>query len=129
MGWSAYQELPIIFPENPEFSSVIAENYEDAGQWRIGAEFRASQHWALQLGYLFDETGQPVESMSPLLGDGDRTAYTGGLSYYTDRFRFDLGLEYVKTEARSTGGNSNDGFDGTYEGNSPLVHMSFTIKF
>ena len=129
MGWSAYQELPIIFPENPEFSSVIAENYEDAAQYRIGGEYRASQHVALQLGYLFDETGQPVESMSPLLGDGDRTSYTGGLSYYTDRFRFDLGLEYVKTEARSTGGNSNDGFDGTYEGNSPLVHMSFTIKF
>jgi long-chain fatty acid transport protein len=129
MGWSAYQELPIIFPENPEFSSVIAENYEDADQYRIGGEYRASQHWAFQLGYLFDETGQPVESMSPLLGDGDRTAYTGGLSYYTDRFRFDLGLEYVETETRSTGGNSNDSFEGTYEGNSPLVHMSFTIKF
>jgi len=67
--------------------------------------------------------------MSPLFGDGDRTAYTGGLSYYTDRFRFDLGLEYVETETRSTGGNSNDSFEGTYEGNSPLVHMSFTIKF
>ena len=43
--------------------------------------------------------------------------------------RFDLGLEYVETETRSTGGNSNDSFEGTYEGNSPLVHMSFTIKF
>jgi len=33
MGWSAYQELPIIFPENPEFSTVLEENYEDADQW------------------------------------------------------------------------------------------------
>ena len=129
MGWSAYEELPIVFPENPEFSSSIEENFEDAAQYRFGMEFRAGRHWALQLGALYDETGQPVESMSPLLGDGDRTAYTGGISYFTDRFRFNLGLEYVEIEARSTGGNSYDGFDGRYEGNSPLVHTSIIIKF
>ena len=129
MGWSSFQELPIIFPENPEFSSVIPENYEDAYQYRFGGEYRANQHWALQLGYLFDETGQPVESMSPLLGDGDRTGYTAGLSYYTDRFRLDVGYMYLETDGRSTGGSSIDGFDGFYEGKAHLAGATFTIKF
>ena len=129
MGWSSFQELPIIFPENPEFSSVIAQNYEDAYQYRFGLEYRANQHWAFQLGYLFDETGQPVESMSPLLGDGDRTGYTAGLSYYTDRFRLDVGYEHIKTDGRSTDGNSLDGFDGFYEGNANLAGATVTIKF
>lgn len=129
MGWSAYEQLPIVFPENPEFSTVIEENFEDAAQYRFGMEFRAGRHWALQLGALYDETGQPVESMSPLLGDGDRTAYTAGISYFTDRFRFNIGFETVDTEARSTDGNSHDGFDGRYEGTSPLVHTSIIIKF
>jgi long-chain fatty acid transport protein len=129
MGWSVYESLPIIFPENPEFSSVREENWEDAPQYRVGVEFRASQHWDLRLGYLVDETPQPAEGMSPLLADGDREAYMGGLSYHTDRFRFDIAYEHVDLETRSTEGQSPDGFNGTYEGQSPLLHMSITLKF
>ena len=129
MGWSVYESLPIIFPENPEFSSVRVENWEDAPQWRVGLEFRATQRWDLRIGYLVDETPQPAEGMSPLLADGDREAYMGGLSYHTDRFRFDIAYEHVDLETRSTEGGSEDGFNGTYEGQSPLLHMSITLKF
>jgi len=130
MGWSSFDELTLVFPENPELSTTIPENYEDAAQYRIGGEYRASQHVALQGGYLFDETGQPVESMSPLLGDGDRTGYSVGFSYFTDRFRFDLGYMYLETDARSTGGASIDGFEGTYDdGKASLAGATFTIKF
>jgi len=129
MGWSAYETLPIVFPENPEFSSVREENWEDAAQWRIGVEFRATQHWDLRIGYLEDETPQPAAGMSPLLADGDRVSYMGGLSYHTDRFRFDIAYEQVEIDTRSTEGQSQEGFDGTYEGNSPLLHMSITLKF
>jgi long-chain fatty acid transport protein len=129
MGWSAYQELPIIFPENPEFSSVRPENWVDASQWRVGAELRASQHWELRLGYLEDETPQPPEGMSPLLADGSRKSYMGGFSIVGNRCRFDIAYELVKLETRSTGGASQDAFEGTYEGESPLLHMSFLVKF
>ena len=129
MGWSVWEELPIIFPENPEFSTVREENFEDAAQWRIGIELRANQHWDLRIGYLEDDTPQPPAGMSPLLADGDRVAYMGGLSYHTDRFRFDIAYEYVDSETRSTEGMSHDGFDGTYESASPLLHMSITLKF
>jgi long-chain fatty acid transport protein len=128
-GWSVYEDLPIIFPENPEFSEVREENFEDADQWRIGIELRATQHWDFRIGYLEDETPQPAEGMSPLLADGDRVAYMGGLSYHTDRFRFDIAYEYVDTDARSTEGQSLDNFDGTYDALSPLLHMSITLKF
>ncbi len=129
MGWSVYEDLPIIFPEDPQFSTVREENWEDSSQWRIGIELRANQHWDLRLGYLEDDTPQPAAGMSPLLSDADRKAYMGGLSYHTDRFRFDIAYEYVDPETRSTEGMSHDGFDGTYESESPLLHMSFTLKF
>jgi long-chain fatty acid transport protein len=128
-GWNVYEDLPIIFPENPEFSSVREENWEDAAQWRIGVELRASQHWDLRIGYLEDETPQPPEAMSPLLADNDRVSYMGGISYHTDRFRFDIAYEQVEGDARSTDGQSNDGFDGTYDSGGPLLHMSITLKF
>ena len=74
-------------------------------------------------------TPQPADGMSPLLADGDRVAYMGGLSYHTDRFRFDIAYEHVDTDARSTEGQSLDGFDGAYDAVSPLLHMSITLKF
>ena len=129
MGWSVYETLPIVFPENPEFSSVREENWEDAAQWRVGVEFRATQRWDLRIGYLEDDTPQPAEGMSPMLSDGDRVSYMGGLSYHTDRFRFDIAYEQVEIDTRSTGGQNPEGFDGTWEGKSPLLHMSITLKF
>ena len=130
MGWTSFDELAIIFPENPELSSVVPENFEDAAQYRIGGEYRASQHVALQLGYLIDETPQPIQSMSPLLGDGDRTGYSAGFSYYTNRFRLDLGYMYIKNDVRSTEGSSWDGFNGRYEdAKAHLAGATFTIKF
>ena len=129
MGWSVYEDLPIIFPENPEFSSVREENWDDAPQWRVGVELRANEHWDFRVGYLEDETPQPAVGMGPLLADATRQAYMGGLSYHTTSFRFDIAYEYVDAEARSTGGQSSDGFDGVYDADSPLLHMSLTFKF
>ena len=60
--------------------------------------------------------------MSPLLADGDRTAYMGGLSYHTDRFRFDIAYEQVDISwTRSTEGQNEEGFDGTWEGKLPVA--------
>ena len=69
------------------------------------------------------------KGMSPLLGDATRKSYMGGLSYHTDRFRFDIAYEFVDSEERSTDGQSYDGFNGTYKAESPLLHMSLTFKF
>ncbi len=77
MGWSVYKDLPIIFPENPEFSSVRQEDFEDAPQWRVGAELRATEHWEFRVGYLEDETPQPAAGMSPLLADATRHGLHG----------------------------------------------------
>jgi long-chain fatty acid transport protein len=129
MGWSSYQELPITFPENPEFSTVLEEGWEDAAQYRFGMEYRASANWAFQLGALYDETPQPIDVMSPLLADGDRTGYTAGLSYFTSKFRFNLGVEDLDIDTRSTDGTSIDGFNGTYVSDAWLVHTSFLIRF
>ncbi len=129
MGWSSFEQLSIVFPENPLLSEVVREDYENAAQYRFGGEYRASRHVALQLGWLFDETGQPIASMSPLLGDGDRTAYSGGISFMTGRLRIDLGYMFLEYDGRSTEGTSWDGFDGLYEGEAQLGGATFTFTF
>jgi long-chain fatty acid transport protein len=129
MGWSSFQELELIFPNNPEFNETIEENYENSNEYRFGMEWRASEHWAFQLGAVYDETPQPVETMTPLLGDGDRTTGTIGLSYSTKTFRLDIGYEYLDAEERCTDGTSLVGYDGCYDAKAHLAAASFTFLF
>ena len=129
MGWSSFQELALIFTDYPEFNEVIPEDYEDADQYRLGFEFRPSEHIALQLGTLYDETPQPAANMTPLLGDSNRTSVTGGLSWIKGGFRLDLGFEHIWLDDRSTEGTSLSGYDGRYEGTANLAGASMTFTF
>lgn len=128
-GWSSFQTLPIEFVDYPHLNEVVEEYYEDSNTIRAGLEFRVNDSWALQAGYLEDETPQPVESMSPLLGDGDRTGYSAGLSWIHGRMRTDLGYMYLDFESRSTGGDSLDGYDGRYDTNANLVGLTLTLMW
>ncbi len=132
MGWSSFQELPITFTDYPELSDVVVQNYEDSDQYRIGLEYRASGKLALRLGYLEDETPQPVESMSPLLGDGDRTGYSFGIGFNIRGTQIDIGYMYLEFDDRHTGDNggiSLDGYEGSYKTIANLVGITTTLKF
>jgi long-chain fatty acid transport protein len=119
MGWNSFQELPITFPEDPQFDEAVEQNYEDADQYRLGFEWRYSEHMAFQAGALYDNTPQPTESMSPLLGDGDRTGVTLGMSFTIgEHFWTDLGYMYLDFDERCTDGDSLDGYDGCYRDTS-----------
>jgi long-chain fatty acid transport protein len=129
MGWSSFQSLDLIFTEYPEFNETINENYEDSDAYRLGFECRASSKIAFQLGLEYDNTPQPVEAMTPLLGDGDRTVYAAGLSVILKRFRLDMAYEYIDLETRSTGGGSYAGYEGSYAGVAHLAAVSLTWMF
>lgn len=129
MGWSSFQSLPISFPENPELSDDVIELYDDTKQYRFGVEYQINDVWAVQGGWLFDETPQPVESMSPLLGDGDRTGYCVGLSWHGHKFWVDAGYMYLTFDSRSTGGQSFDGYEGRYDTEGHLFGLSLGARF
>jgi long-chain fatty acid transport protein len=129
MGWSVYEELSLVFPQNPEFNETLEENFVDSDKYAAGLEFRASPHWRFQLGYEYDNTPQPISSMTPLLGDANRRVYTVGVGWQGKRFWLDFAAQLVSGEERSTEGWSNVGFDGTYEATSPLFATSLGWKF
>ncbi len=132
MGWSSFKELVIEFPDYPHLSSAVEENYQNSEQIRFGAEWRMSQSWALRAGYVFDETPQPIESMSPLFADGDRDCYSVGLGYISksSNWGVDVAYEYLELEERSTEGRSYDGFEGTFhDSKAHLFGASLFWKF
>lgn len=132
MGWSSFDELTLEFPDYPFLNSTTPENYEDSEQYRFGVEWRVTSSWAVRGGYGHDKTPQPTASMSPLFGDGDRDFYSVGLGFLnrSNSWGFDIGYEYLEMEDRSTGGESYDGFEGTFHNaTAHLFGASFIFKF
>ena len=129
--WSTFDQLPLTFPTEPGLDSVIPENYKNSWQVRAGVERRLEEGWALRLGYHYDRTPVPTESVSPLLPDNDRHCLSMGWSWTsTSRHVFvDGGLWYLFLPQRSTEGMNRDGYNGTYENSAFTLGASLGYRF
>lgn len=121
--WNVFDELDLEF-DNPALNQTIPEEYEDAIQVRFGAHYDVTENFILRAGYIYDETPQPIQSVSPLLPDDTRNDYTFGIGYKRGNMTYDAGFMYVDTGDRSTVengvGQNDSGFDGTYSANATL---------
>jgi long-chain fatty acid transport protein len=131
MGWSSFDELPITFTggaTNSLPSTVIPEEWDDAYSYRAGLRWTASPTSQWRLGYVFDETPQPEEAVSPLLPDADRNGVTLGYGH-SGAIGFDVAVMYLdfkeRTRNRSFPGESI--FFGTY--NTQAVLVGVTLNF
>lgn len=125
-GWSSFDKIDIRFTANPAFSSEIPENYEDVYNYRLGIKWTAGQGTEWRFGYVFDETPQPEEAISPLLPDGDRTGYTIGYGHRGNH-SFDIAFMYLPFDER-TRDESFEGegdFFGTYETTAYLLGLTY----
>jgi long-chain fatty acid transport protein len=131
-GWSSFQEVPIEFTGGATNSlpdTVIPEEWEDANNYRLGLRWNASPTTQWRFGYVFDESPQPEESVSPLLPDADRNGITVGYGHSGPGLGFDVALMYLdfeeRTRARSFPGEGP--FFGTY--NTQAILLGFTLNW
>jgi len=113
--WSTFQSLPVTFPDRPDLSGVITEDYSDSFQYRFGVERTLNDRWAVRGGYFWDETPAPPASVSPLLPDSDRNGICVGASWTSGKWRLDGASWLVLARDRSTDGLNRDGYQGTYK--------------
>jgi long-chain fatty acid transport protein len=131
--WSVFDELVLEF-EDPNIGTLaIPEGYQNSIQFRLGLHYDFAENWRLRGGYIYDESPQPIESVSPLLPDNDRHDFAIGLGYTLDKWQFDAGYMLVDFGERSTvengEGKNHDGFDGTYASIAHLFFVSFGYHF
>ncbi len=131
-GWSSFDELPITFTGgtgNSLPSQVIPQNWDDAYNYRAGLRWNSSSTSQWRIGYVFDETPQPEEAVSPLLPDADRNGITLGYGHTGGTVGFDLAVMYLdfkeRTRNQSFEGESN--FFGTY--NTQAILIAATLNF
>lgn len=131
-GWSVFDEVALTFSDDT-FDTVLEENYDDAFQFRFGAEYHLNPETDLLAGFVYDNTPQPVESVSPLLPDADRLDYSIGVTHRGFGGEWTLAYMLVDFQERDTFeggvGQNLDGFDGTYRSIAHIPTIGYSRNF
>ncbi|MDZ7289414.1 MAG: outer membrane protein transport protein [candidate division KSB1 bacterium] len=132
-NWSIFDEIALHFKETSSLDQTVPEEYKDSWQLRVGTHYELTDKISLRAGYIFDQSPEPIQSVSPLLPDSDRHDFSIGLGYNFGKYQLDLGYMMVLAGERSTVengvGKNHYGFDGTYNTRADLFFGSFGINF
>ena len=137
--WSSYKELNIDIENNTPLlpDSRSAKNWKNVVGIYVGGEYRVTDPLALRLGFRYDPTPVPAETMGPELPDADKLYYCAGLGYKLSNWTFDLAYMYVDKKDRTVdnqvdlppGGSYGTGFNGTWTGDAHLVALDIGYRF
>jgi long-chain fatty acid transport protein len=136
--WHTFKTLAIDIRDNNGLlpDAVRPEDWEDKMAVYFGAEYRVTDPLALRLGFRYDPTPVPANTMSPLLPDSDKMYYCAGAGYKVRNWTFDLAYMYVDKKDRTVNNQINvappsigSGFNGTWSGDSHLVAFDIGYKF
>ncbi|HEX9206290.1 MAG TPA: outer membrane protein transport protein, partial [Candidatus Deferrimicrobiaceae bacterium] len=125
--WSSFQELRITNVSVPQYTVVRAQNWEDVMAFRAGLEYRVTDPIALRVGYSYDPTPVPAETLSPLLPDSDRNYYTAGAGFKFGNWTIDISGIYIDKKDRNVSniraensptGAPNAGQNGEWKGDA-----------
>ena len=129
-GWSSFSDVPINFTGGATNSlpdSTLPQNWDDVYNYRIGLRWTQANGRQWRFGYVYDETPQPEEGMSPLLPDANRNGFTVGYGMN----HLDLALMYLLFDERSRDrnfpGEDQSTFFGTY--NTTAILLGATVNF
>ncbi|HEX9942502.1 MAG TPA: outer membrane protein transport protein [Thermoanaerobaculia bacterium] len=130
-GWSSFDTVPIEFiggATNSLPDAEILEEWDDVYNYRAGLRWQASPTSQWRFGYVFDETPQPEEAVSPLLPDADRNGFTLGYGH-TGAIGFDIAVLYLdfKERSRNRSFPGEGAFFGNY--NTQAVLVGLTLNF
>jgi long-chain fatty acid transport protein len=112
-GWSSFDTLPLVFVSVPPLSSSIEEGWDDVMNYRLGLRWMRPGGSEWRFGYVYDETPQPDQHVSPLLPDANRNGFTVGWGGQFAQTSLDVALMYLPFDERTTT-VSADNFNGTY---------------
>lgn len=128
-GWSSFDVLVIDFTRDQLPDATRPQNWDDAFNYRVGFRWNTAGGNQWRLGYVFDETPQPEEAISPLLPDADRNGFTLGYGWQGGgRASLDLAVMYLDFDEierfRNFPGEEESEFFGTYENKAVLVGLT-----
>jgi long-chain fatty acid transport protein len=143
--WSSFNELRIELPTvligaGPSAAlgtSTSPKKWKDVATLRLGAQYKVTDPLALRVGFAYDPSPVPADTMGPELPDADRLNYMLGAGYKYKNWTFDGSYFYVAKKDRTVNnqtatsptGTAGSGFNGTWEGDAHLLAFDVGYKF
>ncbi len=126
-GWSSYDELDIdLTGSTLGDPAAVPKDWDDCWAFRFGAQYGVTENLDIRVGYAYDNTPQPEETVGPELPDADRHNYTFGIGYRVGKATFDLAYMFVDFKDRKV---DNAIQSGTYKSEAHLFGANLTYKF
>jgi long-chain fatty acid transport protein len=130
-GWSSFEQVKIDFTGGATNSlpdATIRESWEDVYNYRLGIRWTTSPTSQWRAGYVYDETPQREEGISPLLPDANRNGFSLGYGY-TGGIKADFAIMYLPFDERSRSKNfpGEGPFFGTYNTTAWLLGATLTF--
>jgi long-chain fatty acid transport protein len=134
-GWKNFEMLDLDFDVDA-LDQAIHFNYENTWQIRVGLDYTASEKVELMAGWVYDNTPQPLASVSPILPDSDRQDYSIGLRWKLNEtwdvsgaYMLVVGKERTNIENGQPVRNSDTYPVGTYKNLANIFGVGVGIHF
>lgn len=137
--WSSYDNLTIAFddplnPLDPTSNIQSSEkNWKDTWRYQVGLEHKLKNDWTIRLGYIFDESPIPDETVDFIAPTSDRNLYSIGTEYKKGDWTFDLSYIYIDMDNRfvSAEGREGEGLaDAVFtDSRTHLVGLTLNYRF
>ncbi len=137
-GWSTFENLALQFDGDAgsPLNQDIHFAYEDVWQVRFGLDYTMiPERLNLMAGYVYDNTPQPLASVSPLLPDSDRNDFSIGAELYHGNWDVNFAYMLVVGEERTTfengvPANPDPAYPvGSYKSLAHIMGMGVTYRF
>lgn len=123
MEWSTLEELHFLLESPPGGvqNPPLPKRWKDVWNFHIGGEYKVTDALAVRLGFIYDPTPSPEDTITPDLPDFDRLNFTAGVGYGFSHFRADVGYHLVVLrDQRST----SELLPGTYTGTAHVFGLT-----
>ena len=124
-NWNQFPQLAINF-ENPALSNPLAKNWVDSVSVHFGAEYDITKSVQARIGFVYDPSPSPAQTLTPDLPDASRVKVAAGVSWHHDSgFRVDFGYQFVALLAQNS---LAPGFNGTYSGTAQVIGLNVGFR-
>lgn len=124
-GWSSFPELAIKF-ENPDITVPLAKRWADTVSVHVGGEYDINDAFSVRLGFVYDPTPSPKDTLTPDLPDATRIKVCAGFGWRsTFGLNADLGYQFVALLPQES---TAPGFAGTYSGTAQVIGLNVGYK-
>lgn len=134
--WSTYDSLVLTYENftpggGGRYVSTTPKNYKNVWRYQIGLEWETSPEWTWRLGYVYDQSPVPDDTIDYQLPMSDRNIFSIGLGYTKGNKTWDVSYSYLIADDRNIAGRSGTGVvdSSTSDMDTNIFAISYSVRY